>query len=171
MAATATRSPGRWWASRACRQPTPMRSSSIAASATSPSRNRSPIFREETAMATRLKEVNAVMVGMGWTGSILARELTKVGLTVVGLERGSDRTPGEDFVLPTIRDELRYARRSEFVADNAVETVTFRHFPQDHALPMRRWGAFSPGEGVGGAGMHWTRHHWRFLPDDFLLKS
>jgi choline dehydrogenase-like flavoprotein len=26
-------------------------------------------------MVTRLKEVDAVMVGMGWTGSILAREL------------------------------------------------------------------------------------------------
>jgi len=32
-------------------------------------------------MATRLKEVDAVMVGMGWTGSIVARELTKAGLT------------------------------------------------------------------------------------------
>jgi gluconate 2-dehydrogenase alpha chain len=36
---------------------------------------------------------------------------------------------------------------------------------------MRRWGAFSPGEGVGGAGLHWTGHHWRFLPNDFVLKS
>jgi gluconate 2-dehydrogenase alpha chain len=122
-------------------------------------------------MATRLKDVDAVMVGMGWTGSILARELTKAGLTVVGLERGPDRVPGDDFVLPTIRDELRYGRRSEFIADNSIETVTFRHFPNENALPMRRWGAFSPGEGVGGAGMHWTGHHWRFLPSDFVLKS
>ena len=122
-------------------------------------------------MATRLKDVDAVMVGMGWTGSILARELTKAGLTVVGLERGPDRVPGNDFVLPTIRDELRYGRRSEFIADNSIETVTFRHFPNESALPMRRWGAFSPGEGVGGAGMHWTGHHWRFLPNDFVLKS
>src|SRR5262249_12697811 len=115
-------------------------------------------------MVTRLKEVDAVMVGMGWTGSILARELTKAGLRVVGLERGPDRVPGQDFVLPTIRDELRYARRSELVADNAIETVTFRHFPGERALPIRRWGALSPGEGVAGAGIHWTGHHWRFLP-------
>ena len=39
-------------------------------------------------MATRLKDVDAVMVGMGWTGAILAREFTKAGLSVVGLERG-----------------------------------------------------------------------------------
>src|SRR5206468_109076 len=83
---------------------------------------------------------DAVMVGMGWTGSILARELTKAGLTVVGLERGPDRIPGQDFVLPTIRDELRYGRRSEFIADNSIETVTFRHFPNESALPMRRCG-------------------------------
>jgi choline dehydrogenase-like flavoprotein len=38
-------------------------------------------------MATRLKEVDAVMVGMGWTGAILARELSKAGLSVVGIER------------------------------------------------------------------------------------
>src|SRR5262249_5297646 len=126
---------------------------------------------KEPVMATRLKEVDAVVVGMGWTGSILARELTKAGLNVVGLERGPDRVPGNDFVLRAVRDELRYGRRSEFIADNSLETVTFRHFPNESALPMRRWGAFSPGEGVGGAGMHWTGHHWRFLPSDFVLKS
>src|SRR6266566_4557675 len=105
-------------------------------------------------MTTRLKEVDAVMVGMGWTGSIMARELTRAGLNVVGLERGPDRVPGQDFVLPTIRDELKYARRSEFIHDSSLDAITFRHFPGEDALPMRRWGAFSPGEGVGGAGMH-----------------
>ena len=42
-------------------------------------------------MATKLKEVDAVMIGMGWTGAIMAREFTKAGLNVVGLERGADR--------------------------------------------------------------------------------
>jgi gluconate 2-dehydrogenase alpha chain len=60
-------------------------------------------------MATRLKEVDAVMVGMGWTGAILARELTKAGLNVVGLERGQDRSPGEDFTLPSVRDEMKFS--------------------------------------------------------------
>ena len=46
-----------------------------------------------------LKAVDAVMVGMGWSGSIMARELTKAGLMVVGLERGADRSPREDFAL------------------------------------------------------------------------
>ena len=51
-------------------------------------------------MAIRLREVDAVIVGMGWSGSIMARELTKAGLTVVGLERGEDLTPREHFALP-----------------------------------------------------------------------
>ena len=69
-------------------------------------------------MATRLKEVDAVIVGMGWTGAIMARELTKVGLKVVGLERGQDRTPGEDFTLPGVRDEMKYSQRLELMMDN-----------------------------------------------------
>jgi choline dehydrogenase-like flavoprotein len=91
-------------------------------------------------MATRLKEVDAVMIGMGWTGSIMARELTKAGLTVVGLERGEDLTPGDHFALPRIRDELKYTYRLELVQDPALETITFRHRRSDLALPMRRMG-------------------------------
>src|SRR5215470_12127162 len=122
-------------------------------------------------MATRLKEVDAVMVGMGWTGAILARELTKAGLSVVGLERGQDRTPGENFTLPSVRDELRYAHRLELMQDNSTDTITFRNVAAETALPIRRFGAFLPGEGVGGSGIHWGALHWRFLPSDFRLKS
>ena len=122
-------------------------------------------------MATRLKEVDAVMVGMGWTGAILARELSKAGLSVVGLERGPDRTPGEDFILPAIRDELRYVQRLELMQDNSVDTITFRNTSTEQALPIRRFGAFLPGEGVGGSGIHWGALHWRFTPSDFRIKS
>src|SRR6267378_1890826 len=75
-------------------------------------------------MAKTMKAVDAVMVGMGWSGSIMARELTKAGLTVVGLERGADRSPREDFALPRIRDELKYRLRYELMLDTAVETHT-----------------------------------------------
>lgn len=36
-------------------------------------------------MATRLKPVDVVLVGMGFTGAILARELGEEGLSIVGL--------------------------------------------------------------------------------------
>src|SRR5262250_665759 len=122
-------------------------------------------------MATRLKEVDAVMVGMGWTGSIMARELTRAGLTVVGLERGSDLTPRENFALPNVRDELKYFNRLELIQDPALETLTFRHRPSESALPMRRMGSFLPGNTVGGAGNHWGGLHWRYHPTDHLTRG
>jgi len=122
-------------------------------------------------MVTRLKDVDAVMVGMGWTGPIIARELTKAGLNVVGLERGPDRDPAEEFVIPRLRDELRYVQRLELMQNNALDTVTFRNAPAETALPIRRFGAFLPGEGVGGTGIHWGALHWRYLPSDFRLRS
>ena len=122
-------------------------------------------------MVTRLKEVDAVMVGMGWTGSIMARELTKAGLHVVGLERGGDLHPSENFSLPGIRDELRFSTRMELIQDPSRETLTFRHRPGEQALPMRRMGSFLPGDGVGGAGNHWGGQHWRYLPSDHKLRS
>jgi gluconate 2-dehydrogenase alpha chain len=122
-------------------------------------------------MATKLKDVDAVMIGMGWTGAIMARELTKAGLTVVGLERGADRNPKEEFGLTTLRDELRYVRRLELMQDNSIDTITFRNESAETALPIRRIGAFLPGEGVGGSGIHWGGLHWRFLPTDFRIRS
>src|SRR5262249_16000770 len=137
----------------------------------SSSRNPLPTFREEADMATRLNEVDAVMVGMGWTGSIMARELTKAGLTVVGLERGGDLTPGEHFTLPNIPAELKSFNRLELIQDPAMETLTFRHRPSESALPMRRMGSFLPGNTVGGAANHWGGLHWRYHPTDHLTRS
>jgi gluconate 2-dehydrogenase alpha chain len=122
-------------------------------------------------MVTRLKNVDAVMVGMGWTGAIAARELTKAGLNVVGLERGGDRIPKDDFTLTSLRDELRYPVRLELMQDNSIDTITFRNAPDELALPIRRFGAFLPGEGVGGSSIHWGALHWRFLPSDFRIRT
>src|SRR3974390_2008250 len=143
----------------------------ITASATSRRRARSRISREGASMATKLKDVDAVMVGMGWTGAIMARELTKAGLTVVGLERGADRVPKEEFTLAQLRDELRYVQRLELMQDNSIDTISFRNEPSESALPIRRFGAFLPGEGVGGTGIHWGALHWRVLPADFRIRS
>jgi gluconate 2-dehydrogenase alpha chain len=122
-------------------------------------------------MATRLKEIDAVVIGMGFSGAILSRELTKAGLNVVGLERGADRNPAEEFTLTRLRDELRYVVRLELMQDNSIDTVSFRNTPDELALPIRRFGAFLPGEGVGGTGIHWGALHWRFLPTDFRIRS
>src|SRR6202041_1462343 len=122
-------------------------------------------------MAITLKETDAVVIGVGWTGSILARELTKAGLNVVGLERGARRMPGENFTIPSVRDDLKYAVRQELFQDTQMETVSLRHSPGETALPIRRLGSFLPGTGVGGAGAHWNGVTWRLLPTDHKLRS
>ena len=94
-------------------------------------------------MVTTLKEVDAVVIGQGLTGVMMAKELTMAGLTVVGLERGPDRRPEEEVVIPRIRDELKYNARKELMIDNAMDTVSFRNNSDQQALPIRRWGAFS----------------------------
>jgi gluconate 2-dehydrogenase alpha chain len=121
-------------------------------------------------MARTLPSADVVLVGVGWTGGILARELTHANLHVVGLERGAPRVPGE-FVAPQIHDELRYALHYELAQDLSRETLTFRNDVREVARPMRSYGSFIPGEGVGGAGVHWNGATWRFQPYDFEIRS
>jgi gluconate 2-dehydrogenase alpha chain len=121
-------------------------------------------------MARKLPSKDVVLVGVGWTGGILARELTAAGLSVVGLERGGPRPPSH-FAMPGIHDELRYAVRYELMQDLSRETLTFRNAERQTARPIRQYGSFLPGTGVGGAGVHWNGQTWRFLPYDFELRS
>src|ERR1700691_3393282 len=146
MAETATWPRGKWSDIRACRRPTATTSANIWARPTTSRRVRSRTSREGVrVMTTILKETDAVVIGVGWTGSIMARELTKAGLNVVGLERGSKRMPRENFTIPAVRDDLKYAVRQELFQDTQLETVSLRHSPAETALPIRRLGSFLPG--------------------------
>jgi gluconate 2-dehydrogenase alpha chain len=118
-----------------------------------------------------MKPADVVIVGMGWTGSIFAKELTDAGLKVVALERGRPRDTDPDFQPGIIHDELAFAVRHHLMQDVSRETITFRNSPREVALPMRQLGSFLPGEGVGGAGVHWNGQHWRFLATDFRIRS
>ena len=69
--------------------------------------------------------------------------------------------------MPQIRDELRYAMRHDLMMNTARDTLTFRNNPSQEALPMRRLGSFLPGEGVGGAGVHWNGLTWRWTDMEF----
>lgn len=117
-------------------------------------------------MTTKLKSADIVIVGLGWTGGILAKELADTGLSIVVLERGAPRDTNPDFMYPTVHDELRYAQRHELMQNVSRETLTFRNTAGETALPMRQLGSFLPGEGVGGAGVHWNGATWRWLPWD-----
>ncbi|HJU71478.1 MAG TPA: GMC family oxidoreductase, partial [Paucimonas sp.] len=122
-------------------------------------------------MATRLPEVDAVLLGVGLVGTILGRELTRAGLKVVGLERGEPRFTVPDFQGPHMHDELRYAVRKALMQDNTKETYTFRNNSKQTALPIRRWESFLPGSGLGGAAVHWNGQTYRFQDSDFRMRS
>ncbi|MFC3124630.1 GMC family oxidoreductase [Pseudoroseomonas globiformis] len=121
--------------------------------------------------ATRLPKKDVVVVGLGWMGSIMAYELSKAGLDVVAIERGPWRDTATDYNIGTAPDELRYAIRQDIFLRTAQTTDTARNTMSQTALPIRKWGSYLPGNGVGGAGMHWNGHTWRFFPNDFRLRS
>ena len=84
--------------------------------------------------ATRLKPVDAVVVGTGIVGSILSKELADAGLKVVALERGRMVDPQHDFASPSTYDELKYDRHSDIFQDLSRETLTFRNNAGETAL-------------------------------------
>lgn len=117
----------------------------------------------------KLPKVDVVTIGAGLTAGILAQQLTTAGKTVVSLEQGPERHTETNFAHD--HDELRYQIRRDMMVDLQSETWTWRPAPKDVALPMRRYGAFNPGKGVGGASVHWAAQNWRFFPTDFRYRS
>ncbi|MCK8788107.1 GMC family oxidoreductase [Roseomonas sp. NAR14] len=120
---------------------------------------------------TRRPEVDVAIVGFGWCGAIMAKEMREAGLRVVALERGAMRDTWPDGAYPKTLDELTYNVRHRLFQDLSQSTVTIRHNEGQQAVPYRRFGAFLPGQGVGGAGLHWSGCHWRVLPEELRLRS
>jgi gluconate 2-dehydrogenase alpha chain len=121
-------------------------------------------------MTIKLKPVDVVIVGSGWTGGIIAKELAPTGLKVVMLERGRPQD-SSDFSAPQVHDALKYSRRMEMVQDLSKETITFRNSSDQVALPMRQYGFFLPGTNVGGSGAHWSGLTWRWLEWEHKMYS
>jgi len=116
-----------------------------------------------------LPRTDVVIIGGGWTGLLMAKELgARTHLSVVVLERGAPREPHGYF---TDMDELDYAIRLRMMQDPSLETVTLRHHPKQRALPIRQFASFLPGTGTGGAGEHWQGWSPRFPPDFFELRT
>jgi gluconate 2-dehydrogenase alpha chain len=114
-----------------------------------------------------LPQKDVVIIGAGWSGLLMAKELgTRTGLSVVVLERGRQRSTEE---YADDMDELDYGVRLRMMQDASRETVTLRHNVKDRALPIRQFASFLPGTGMGGAGEHWNGVCPRNLPDVFEL--
>jgi choline dehydrogenase-like flavoprotein len=103
-------------------------------------------------MARKLPRKDVAIIGLGWTGSILANELTDEGLDVVALERGPWRDAPTDFPTTFDQDELRYRIRHELFLRPEQQTFTFRN-------KMSEQGAADPRLGRVHAD-DWRRRRW-----------
>src|SRR5919197_3753878 len=113
-------------------------------------------------MATEKTDV--VIVGVGAAGGILAAELGKAGMKVIGLERGP-RLKTEDFAA---QDELRYFQRQDLRPDPKRQPVTWRPNTGARAAPIPTQ---SYGNQAGGGTVHYGAVSWRFHEDDFRARS
>ena len=105
-------------------------------------------------MPRKLPKKDVVIIGLGWTGAIMANELTDEGLDVIAIERGPWRDAPTQFPTNYVQDELRYRIRHELFLRPEQNTFTFRNKMDQTALPIRDWGSFMPPNGVGGGGVH-----------------
>jgi gluconate 2-dehydrogenase alpha chain len=122
-----------------------------------------------SAQHTRLRPVDVVVIGGGWTGLTMAKEITaRSAVSVLVLERGTMPGPTQ---YAFGMDEIDYSIRLRMMQNTADETITHRHSSRATANPVRQYGSFLPGTGVGGAGEHWAGLAWRFAPDTFTLRS
>ena len=112
-------------------------------------------------MATEKTDV--VIVGAGAAGGILAAELAKAGMKVIGLERGP-RLKTADFQL----DELRYFERQDLRPDPKRQPVTWRPNSGAHARPIP---SQNNGNQAGGGTVHYGSLSWRLHEDDFRPRS
>jgi len=118
-----------------------------------------------------MKRVNAVIVGAGAAGGIVAKQLSTAGLSVVLLERGKWYTAND-----CRKDDLRNQRTT--VLGNAFG-------PEDEGNPRVIVDANNvpriilPSEGgyqnnaacVGGGTLSYGAMAWRYMPQDFRMKS
>jgi gluconate 2-dehydrogenase alpha chain len=112
-------------------------------------------------MATEKTDV--VIVGVGAAGGILAAELSKAGMKVIGLERGP-RLKTADFRL----DELRYFQRQDLRPDPKRQPVTWRPNEKARANPIA---SQNNGNQAGGGTVHYGTLSWRMHENDFRARS
>ena len=111
-----------------------------------------------------IENTDVVIVGVGAAGGILAAELGKAGMKVIGLERGP-RLATEDF---TPHDELRFFQRQDLRPNIRRQPVTWRPNANVRATPLP---VLNYGNQAGGGTVHYGSVSWRFHEDDFRARS
>src|ERR1700739_3482705 len=109
-------------------------------------------------------KTDAVIVGVGAAGGILAAELAKSGMKVIGLERGP-RLKTADF---EAHDELRYFQRQDLRPDPKRQPVTWRPNDKATAHPLS---SLNYGNQAGGGPVHYGPLSWRMHAAVFRVRT
>jgi gluconate 2-dehydrogenase alpha chain len=118
-----------------------------------------------------LSPVDVVIVGSGWGGMIMAKEIaSRTSLSVLVLERGGPfRGPG---AYAAEMDEVDTFIRMRQAESPAKGLFTTRASSKDRANPIRQYKDFAPvGTGMGGSSDHWGATSPRLLPESFQIAT
>jgi len=113
-------------------------------------------------MATRLKETEVVIIGLGATGGVAALPIALAGLDIVALEAGTWLSKN-DFAPDELRNNVRDWPQAVQKAQHEIPTTrvlgqTLRAAPSH---PMMN--------AVGGTALHYWAQSWRLNPWDFKV--
>jgi len=116
-------------------------------------------------MATRLKDTDVVIIGLGAAGGVAALPLAQAGIDVIGLEAGGALTR-RDFAPDEIRNNFRsWPMLSS--QKTKQEAPTFRATASQQAVQ----GGHPMMNAIGGTSLHYWAQHWRLNPWDFKVVS
>jgi choline dehydrogenase-like flavoprotein len=118
-----------------------------------------------------MKRVNAVVIGAGAAGGIVAKELATAGLSVVLLERGKWYTPAD-----CRKDDLRNQRTTmlgnAFGPDDAGSPRVWVDKQGTAHLALPSEGSYQNNAAcVGGGTLSYGAQAWRYMPQDFKMRS
>lgn len=117
-------------------------------------------------MATRLKETDVVIIGLGAAGGVAALPLAQAGLDVIGLEAGGWLTR-RDFAPDELRNNFRGWPQAVQKANQEIPTSR-----ATASLPTAPRAAIHPMQNaVGGTTLHYWAQSWRLNPWDFNVVS
>jgi choline dehydrogenase-like flavoprotein len=117
------------------------------------------------------KHVNAIVIGAGAGGGIVAKELSETGLSVVLIERGKWHSYDD-----IDSDELRSQRTPALGNAYGPDDERYRRVVRDWD---GKWQTVTPSNGmygnnaacVGGGTLSYGAMGWRFMPEDFKMRS